>query len=162
MALVLVILLITVPIAELWLIIEVGGLIGVWPTVAILIADSLLGALLLRHQGRAAWRRFRQALAEHRMPHREVVDGVLVVFGGAFLLTPGFLTDAVGFILLIPPTRTLVRKALTANLSKRVPGTNTGFFSASSRRTGATQNFDVEGTAVDVTDSNRYKHLPDR
>jgi UPF0716 family protein affecting phage T7 exclusion len=75
----------------------------------LLLADAVLGSLLLRHQGRAAWIRFNRALAEGRLPHKEVFDGVLVIMGGALLLTPGFLTDIVGLILLIPPTRALVR-----------------------------------------------------
>src|SRR5918996_3085133 len=89
---------IAVPIAELYVIIKVGGAIGILPTLALLIADALLGSFLLRHQGRAAWVRFNRALAENRLPHKEVFDGVLIVFGGALLLTPGFLTDVVGLI----------------------------------------------------------------
>jgi len=105
----LVLLFILVPIAELYVIIQVGGAIGVLPTLAILVADSLLGAFLLRQQGRAAWVRFNRALSESRMPHREVLDGVLIIFGAALLLTPGFITDIFGLILLIPPARAGVR-----------------------------------------------------
>jgi UPF0716 protein FxsA len=105
----LVLIFILVPIAELYVIIKVGGAIGVLPTLALLLADALLGSMLLRHQGRAAWIRFNRALAEGRLPHKEVFDGVLVVIGGTLLLTPGFLTDILGLILLIPPTRALVR-----------------------------------------------------
>jgi UPF0716 protein FxsA len=65
--------------------------------------------MLLRYQGRAAWIRFNRALAEGRVPHKEVFDGVLVIMGGALLLTPGFLTDIVGVIFLIPPTRAVIR-----------------------------------------------------
>jgi UPF0716 protein FxsA len=83
--------------------------IGVLPTLALLLADAVLGSMLLRHQGRAAWIRFNRALAEGRLPHKEVFDGVLVIIGGTLLLTPGFLTDILGLILLIPPTRALVR-----------------------------------------------------
>ena len=87
--LLLVLIFIVVPIAELALIIQVGQQIGVWWTIAILIADSILGSLLMRSQGRAAWRRFNVALQAGRPPAREVLDGVLVIFGGALLLTPG-------------------------------------------------------------------------
>ena len=107
--LLLVLLFILVPIAELYVIIKVGGAIGIGPTLLILIADSLAGAILLRSQGRAAWVRFNRALSEGRMPHKEVFDGVLIILGGALLLTPGFITDIFGLILLIPPTRALVR-----------------------------------------------------
>jgi UPF0716 protein FxsA len=106
----LVIAFILVPIAELYVIIKIGGAIGVLPTLALLVADALLGSMLLRHQGRAAWVRFNRALAEDRLPHKEVFDGVLIIFGGALLLTPGFITDVFGLVLLIPPTRALVRR----------------------------------------------------
>jgi UPF0716 protein FxsA len=108
----LVILFIVIPVAELYVIIKVGELIGVLPTLALLLADALLGSLLLRHQGRGAWRRFNQALAERRFPGKEVADGVLIVIGGTLLLTPGFLTDIVGVFLLIPPTRAISRSLL--------------------------------------------------
>ena len=109
----LVLLFIIVPVVELYVIIQVGGEIGIVPTLAILVADALLGSFLLRHQGRAAWVRFNRALSENRMPHREVLDGVLIIFGGALLLTPGFITDLFGLVLLIPPTRAGVRAFLS-------------------------------------------------
>ena len=152
MALLLVILLITVPLVELWLIIEIGGLIGVWPTIAILLVDSLLGAILLNRQGRAAWRRFNKALAERRMPHREVLDGVLIVLGGALLLTPGFLTDAIGLALLLPPVRVLVRKMFARRLSRRVSRGSAAFFTGATRRNNSPTH-DVDGTAEDVSDT---------
>jgi UPF0716 protein FxsA len=108
----LVILFIVVPIAELYVIIQVGEAIGVLPTLALLLADALLGSLLLRHQGRGAWRRFNAALAERRFPGKEVADGLLIVIGGTLLLAPGFLTDIVGVFLLIPPTRAIARSVL--------------------------------------------------
>jgi UPF0716 protein FxsA len=109
-----------VPIAELYAIYLVGDAIGVLPTFLLLAADSLLGSLLLRSQGRSVWRRFNDALSAGRMPHREVLDGVLIIFGGAFLITPGFITDVVGLILLIPPTRAIVRRFLVRRLGRRV------------------------------------------
>jgi UPF0716 protein FxsA len=116
----LIVVFIVVPLAELYVIIQVGQAIGALPTIAILLLDSVLGSMLLRAQGRAVWRRFNEALAAGRMPHREVVDGVLVIFGGAFLITPGFITDVVGVVLLLPPTRALVRARLARRLSRRV------------------------------------------
>jgi UPF0716 protein FxsA len=116
--LLLVVLFILVPVAELYVIIKVGEAIGVLPTLALLIADALLGSILLRQQGRAAWIRFNRALAEGRIPHKEVFDGVLIIMGAALLLTPGFLTDVVGLILLLPPTRAGVR-AFAARLVRR-------------------------------------------
>jgi UPF0716 protein FxsA len=108
----LILLFIVVPIAELYVIIKVGELIGIFPTLILLLADALLGSLLLRHQGRGAWRRFNEALAARRFPGKEVADGVLIVIGGTLLLTPGFLTDIAGLLLLIPPTRAVARRLL--------------------------------------------------
>src|SRR5215210_1063389 len=116
----LVALFILVPIAELYVILKVGDAIGAIWTVLILAADSVLGSLLLRSQGRAVWRRFNEALSAGKMPHREVVDGVLVVFGGAMLITPGFLTDILGALLLVPATRSLIRRLVVARLGQRV------------------------------------------
>src|SRR5687768_15661351 len=100
MPLLLIAIFIVVPLIELYVIIQVGGSIGVVPTLFLLLVDSIVGALLWRSQGRAAWVRFNRALAENRMPAKEVFDGVLIVFGGALLLTPGFITDIFGLILL--------------------------------------------------------------
>jgi UPF0716 protein FxsA len=108
----LIVLFIVVPIAELYVIIQVGQAIGIWPTLFLLLADAILGSLLLRHQGRGAWRRFNEALAARRFPGKEVVDGLLIVVGGTLLLAPGFLTDIVGIFLLVPPTRAIVRRLL--------------------------------------------------
>jgi UPF0716 protein FxsA len=108
----LIILFIVVPIAELYVIIQVGELIGLWPTLALLLLDAIGGSLLLKHQGRGAWRRFNEALAQRRFPGREVVDGVLIVIGGTLLVSPGFITDIFGLFLLIPPTRALARAVL--------------------------------------------------
>ncbi len=113
MALLLVLIFIVLPVAEIYVIIKVGEAIGVLPTIALLILDGFLGAALLRHQGRAAWRRFNEALAAGRIPAREVFDGAMVLVGGAFLLAPGFITDVIGLLLLIPPTRAVFRGTLS-------------------------------------------------
>jgi UPF0716 protein FxsA len=126
MGLLLFILFIVVPIAELAVLIQIGQAIGVLPTIALLIADSILGAALMRSQGRAAWMRFNAALAEGRVPGREVMDGALVIFGGALLLTPGFLSDILGLILLLPPTRAVVRTVLVRRYGARLVATATG------------------------------------
>ena len=110
---------IVVPLAELYVIIQIGQLIGVLPTIALLLLDSILGAMLMRSQGRAVWRRFTEALQAGRPPAREVLDGALVLIGGAFLLTPGFLSDVLGALLLLPPSRALARRVLTRRFQHR-------------------------------------------
>lgn len=153
MLFVLIALFIVVPLLELAVILEVGRQIGVAPTIAVLIADSMLGALLMRTQGRAAWRRFTAASRSGRPPAREVLDGILIVAGGALLLTPGFLTDALGLALLFPPTRAMIRRILARRLLHRmvagltVPPGPVG--SPGARRTPA-RGPDVEGTYRDT------------
>jgi UPF0716 protein FxsA len=144
----LVALFIIIPIAELYVILKVGDLIGILPTLALLVADSLLGSWLMRSQGRAVWRRFQETMQTGRVPHREVFDGVLVIFGGAFLITPGFITDIVGVLLLLPPTRSLFRRWLM-----RRGGRMLGISIATGRRTPPPrvgEDFDVEGTAYEA------------
>ncbi len=137
----LVALFIIVPLAELYVILKVGDAIGAVPTIALLAADSVLGSMLLRAQGRSVWRRFNETMAGGRVPHRELIDGVLVIFGGAFLITPGFLTDIVGLVLLIPPSRALVRRLVARRLGRRIVGARDG------RTRG--EPFDVEGSATE-------------
>jgi len=151
-ALVLVLLFIVVPILELYVLIQVGSAMGVLPTIALLIFDSVLGAVLLRAQGRAAWVRFSRALAEGRLPGREVIDGVLVIFGGALLLTPGFLTDILGLALLIPPMRALVRRLLVARFGGRLVAAAAG---GAQNRMGRIFMFETRGGAGRPADSAR-------
>jgi UPF0716 protein FxsA len=170
---ILVILFIVVPILELWLIIQIGGAIGVVPTLALLLADALLGSLLLRHQGRGAWQRFNKALAERRFPGTEVADGLLIAIGGTLLLAPGFLTDIVGLVFLVPPTRAIVRRLLKSVVARRIlvmggpAGAAYGAASAGSRAydyakpegpsngaepgsNGARSDYDFEGSAEEI------------
>lgn len=132
---------IAVPIAEIYVIIQVGEAIGAVPTILILIADSVIGSMLWRSQGRRVWARFRQTVEGGSIPHREVLDGVLVIFGGALLVTPGFISDVLGIVLLLPPTRALVRRLLVRRLGKRVQ--------IRAFRGRGPRDYDVEGTATE-------------
>lgn len=142
------VLFVAVPLLELYLIAEVAfNAIG-WPlTIALLAADSLVGAWLMRSQGRAVWARFNEALAVGRMPHREVQDGILVIFGGAFLITPGFLTDIAGLLMLLPPSRAVIRRLLMRWIGRKVQ----------MRVTAAEPRgpWDVEGTAAEYEEPSR-------
>lgn len=111
---------IAVPLVELYVILQVGDAIGAVPTIALLAADSALGALLLRSQGRSIWRQFNAVMRAGRVPHRELLDGVAVIFGGALLLTPGFITDVVGLLLLLPPSRALIRQLAARRIGRRI------------------------------------------
>ena len=141
---VLFLLFLVLPLAELYVIIQVGGAIGIGWTLLLLLADSILGTVLLRSQSRTVWRRFNAALAEGRMPHREVLDGALVILGGAFLLTPGFITDVFGVLLLLPPTRAIGRALILSRLGRQVTVRVAG--SARPRHA------DVDGTAEEYDD----------
>ena len=167
---------IVVPLVELYVIIKIGGAIGVLPTIALLLLDSILGTMLLRSQGRAVWQRFNAALAERRVPAREVFDGAMVIIGGTLLLTPGFITDIFGLILLIPPSRDIVRRVSTA-FAKRRGAARVAFWgfgqydrrygSGAERGTGGTggsngrRAYDVEGTGHEVVDE-PGRQLPER
>lgn len=155
----LVVLFIVVPLAELYVIVQVGQLIGIWPTLALLLADAVLGSLLLRHQGREAWQRFNAALAARRFPGKEVADGALIVVGGTLLVAPGFLTDIAGLLLLLPPTRALARRAFRGYFSRRFlviggfPGGGPGRGPAgpgSAPPPGGRRDYDFEASAEEV------------
>ena len=149
---ILVALFIVIPIVELYVIIQIGSLIGVWPTIALLLADAILGSMLLRHQGRGAWRRFNAALAERRFPGKEVADGLLIAIGGTLLLTPGFVTDILGAIFLIPPTRALVRRLMRGYVGRRfvVMGAPGGFGTTGPAPNPSRRSYDYDGTAEEI------------
>jgi UPF0716 protein FxsA len=147
--LLLVLLFIAVPIAELAIIIQVGELLGVWWTIALLVIDSILGSLLMRAQGRAAWRRFTVAVQSGRPPAREVADGVLIIFGGALLLTPGFISDVAGLLFLLPPTRALIRRLFLRRAMAQIAASMAAGGPVPPR-TRPPGGGDVDGTAVEV------------
>ena len=99
---------VVLPIVELWVIVEVAGSLGIVPTLALLLVVSLLGSLLVRREGLGVLRRARTMWSSGRVPTDDLLDGVLVLAAGALLLAPGFVTDAVGLLLLVPVMRRLV------------------------------------------------------
>lgn len=159
---------IAVPIAELYVIIQVGQAIGVLPTIGLMLLTAAVGAVLMRSQGRTAWRRFNETMAAGSIPAREVFDGAVIIFGGALLLTPGFLTDLAGIALLLPPSRALVRSAVRS-AATRTPTGRPVFFvydrygspragrSAAGRGRAAapSRDYDVEGTAREIGEDGR-------
>jgi UPF0716 protein FxsA len=116
----LVLTLVVVPLIELVVILQVGQVIGTGWTVALLVIDSLLGAVLLKRESQRAWHDFRAALSSGRWPGDEVTQGGLVIVGGALLLTPGFVTDLVGFLCLLPPSRAAVSRIIRRRLGPGV------------------------------------------
>ena len=112
MPLIVVLALIVVPIAELYVIIQVGQEIGAAWTILLLLADAFLGSWLIRREGRRAFQALRAKVNEGGLPGKELADGALILIGGTLLLTPGFLTDILGFFLVLPFTRPLARRGL--------------------------------------------------
>lgn len=111
---------IVLPVVELALLLRVGGLIGFWPTLGLVILTGLAGAGLARAQGFRVVSVLQGELAAGRMPGRALLDGACILVGGALLLTPGFLTDAVGFSLLLPPTRGLLLRRLRRRIEEGI------------------------------------------
>ncbi len=114
--------LVVVPLVEIAVFISVGGAIGLWPTIAIVVLTAIAGTIMLRQQGLATLMRARQALAQQRMPVQELFDGACLLVAGVLLLTPGFVTDTIGFVLMIPPLRAFVGRWLwrAAEKSSRI------------------------------------------
>lgn len=111
---------VVMPVLEIYVLIQVGQAIGPWWTILLLVLDSILGAWLIKREGRRAWQALREQVETGRMPHRELADGALVVLGGAFMLSPGFVTDALGILLILPVTRPLFRGLLVSYAGRQV------------------------------------------
>ncbi len=94
-----------IPFVEIYLLLQIGGIVGVFPTIALVVLTAVIGAGLLRQQGLATWQRFQDNLAKGTLPAYEMIEGPILLVGGALLLTPGFFTDIIGFACLIPPIR---------------------------------------------------------
>jgi UPF0716 protein FxsA len=107
------------PIIEIYVIIQVGELIGAWQTVALLLVESAIGAWILKREGRAAWAALRQVIGSGRLPGRELADAALILVGGTLLLTPGFVSDVFGFFCVLPFTRPIARRGLLWAVQRR-------------------------------------------
>ena len=111
---------VVMPLVEIYVLIQVGQVIGPWWTILLLIADSFLGGWLIKHEGRRAWLALTTALNSGRMPAKELADGALILIGGTLMLSPGFVTDALGILLILPFTRPVARRLLTQVVSTRL------------------------------------------
>ena len=109
-----------VPLAEIYLLMQLGGLMGVWPTIALVALTGLVGAALARREGRRALASYQAALAKGQLPEEGIVSGLLILVGGVMLITPGVLTDITGLALMIPPVRRGVAKLVKSRLQQRI------------------------------------------
>jgi UPF0716 protein FxsA len=115
-----VVLLIAIPIIEVWLLVQVGQAIGVLPTILILIGEAILGGWLMQREGQRAWSALNTAFASGKMPTGELADAALILVGGLLLMLPGFITDIFGFVFLLPFTRPYARRVLGFVVARRV------------------------------------------
>jgi UPF0716 protein FxsA len=115
---------VVVPLVEIYVLIQVGQVIGPWWTILLLVLDSLLGSWLIKREGGRAWQALRTALETGRMPARELADGALILVGGTLMLSPGFVTDALGIVLILPFTRPAARRLLTRVVARRLLSPN--------------------------------------
>ncbi|WP_310963456.1 FxsA family protein [Nocardioides terrisoli] len=111
---------IAVPVLEIWVIIQVGEVIGAWWTILLLIADGVFGSWLVKHEGRRAWTALRMTLQAGRMPARELADGILILIGGTLMISPGFVSDVFGMLCILPFTRPVGRRLLAGFVSRRL------------------------------------------
>lgn len=109
-----------VPLVEIWAILQVGQLVGPWWTIALLVLDSVIGAWLIKREGGRAWQALREALQQGRMPAKEIADGALILIGGTLMLSPGFVLDIAGILLILPFTRPVARRLLTSVVERRL------------------------------------------
>ena len=117
---VLVLAFVLIPLAEIWAILQVGQLVGPWWTILLLILDSMVGAWLIKREGSRAWHALREALQGGRMPAKELADGALILIGGTLMLSPGFVLDIAGILLILPFTRPIARRLLTSVVERRL------------------------------------------
>lgn len=123
-----------VPLIELILLVRLGSVIGVGPTILIVMCTGALGAWLARRQGLGILNRISDDLSAGRLPADALIDGLLILIAGALLLTPGLITDAVGFLLLVPQGRSVLRKAVVERLARRIGDREPAVIDATWRR----------------------------
>jgi UPF0716 protein FxsA len=145
-----------VSILEVWLLTVVGGAIGIVPTLLILVAEAVVGAVLTRREGRKSWAALVAAYQDGRVPTGQLADAVLVLVGGVMLILPGFFTDVVGLAFLLPPTRPLVRKALGWMVATQVSKSGFNLGAVQARYAPGT----VPGTVVNDEQKNPPKSDP--
>ena len=109
-----------VPLLELFVIIQVGQAIGALNTIGVLVLMSIVGGWLMKREGLATLRRFQTKLSNGQLPENELIDGFCILFGGALMLTPGFLSDLLGIALLLPPVRAAIRPVVKRQVGKRI------------------------------------------
>ena len=114
----------TIPLIEVWILLQIADLAGLLNTIGLLILTSIIGALLVRREGISVFRKAKNEITQGQMPEKQILDGFLILLGGVLMLTPGFFTDIIGFLLLFPPTRLLLRTVVIKRLNSRISSPN--------------------------------------
>jgi len=153
-----------VPLIEIALFIQVGGFIGLWPTIAVVILTAVAGTALLRHQGLGALSRLQESLDRGETPLDPVFDGFCLLAAGMLLLTPGFFTDAVGFLLFTPPFRAALKRVITSRVTVHKEGGAQFYWSSSDAHSsrGPAPGDIIDGDYQDVTNIETPPQLDDR
>jgi len=133
--------LILVPIVELYVMVQVAGVIGALPTVVLVVAMCLAGAWLMKVEGLGVLRRMQRQLNAGEMPTAEAVNGVMIVVGGLLMLVPGFVTGIIGLLLLLPPVRALLRPLVVARVQRRIDRGSARFVVFSAGNPGRSDSF---------------------
>ncbi|CUR60051.1 FxsA cytoplasmic membrane protein [metagenome] len=143
---------VVVPLVEIFVLIQVGQVIGPWWTILLLIADSIFGGWLIKREGGRAWRALNTSLSSGKMPARELADGALILVGGTLMLAPGFVTDAFGILIILPFTRPVFRSLLTGVVTRRLLAS--GFPATNAQRPGpgSQSGSVVQGEVIDEGD----------
>ena len=151
-----------VPLVEIALFIQVGGLIGLWPTLAVVVVTAIAGTWLVRSQGAQAINNLRRSFNDLNDPTEPLAHGAMILFSGALLLTPGFFTDAVGFALLIPPVRQWVYTKLRARVQVQSFTMGAQTEERFTARPGPDEGDVIDGEFTDVTGTKRPTHSSTR
>ena len=109
-----------IPVVEVWILLQIADFTGLLNTIGLLVLTSIIGALLVRKEGISVFRKARNEITQGQMPEKQILDGFLILLGGVLMLTPGFFTDIIGFLLLFPPTRLLFRTVIIKRLNSRI------------------------------------------
>lgn len=151
---------IAVPLIEIALFIQVGGFIGLWPTLAIVLVTAILGARLVRSQGAREMSRLQGAFSDLRDPTEPLANGAMILFAGALLLTPGFFTDAFGFALLFPPFRAAAFKFAKSRVNVQQFSMGAGPMNSGPARPSGPDDGVIDGEFEDLSDTKRATHAP--
>ncbi|HBY40083.1 MAG TPA: hypothetical protein DEH24_11725 [Alteromonas sp.] len=157
---ILLLLFILMPIAEIALLLQVGDMIGGWNTVGLIIVTAFVGAYLVRQEGLSTLQKAQQKMANNEVPGKEMMEGLMLVIAGVLLVTPGFITDVIGFLFVLPFSRQLMAGQLAKHMTVRaVQGGNQSFYYSNTQQRPGNEGDPIEGEYTDTTRTDESKRL---